>query len=62
MYGSVLPIFRDQTVFVVASGPSLADVDLEQLRGLNVIAINRSYEAVPWAEILYFSDARFFRC
>ncbi len=61
MYGSVIPIFKDQTVFVVASGPSLLEVDLEQLRGFPVIAINRGFEAIPWADMLYFSDLRFWR-
>jgi len=61
MYGQILRLWPEETVFVVASGPSLVDVDLEQLRGFPVIAVNRGFEAVPWAQFLYFSDARFFR-
>jgi hypothetical protein len=61
MYGRILRLWPEQTVFVVACGPSLASVDLELIRGFPVIAVNRSFEAVPWADILYFSDARFFR-
>lgn len=44
--------------YIVAGGPSVADIDLEQLRGRRVIVINSSVYAVPWADILYFGDWR----
>lgn len=44
--------------FIVAGGPSVADVDLEQLRGRRVIVINSSIHAVPWADVAYFGDWR----
>jgi hypothetical protein len=47
-----------ETVFIVAGGPSVRAVDLEQLRGRKVIAINSSVHAVPWADIVYFGDWR----
>jgi hypothetical protein len=47
-----------ETVFIVAGGPSVLGQDLEALRGRRVIAINSSVFAVPWADILYFGDWR----
>jgi len=47
-----------QTAFIVAGGPSVLRQDLELLRGRNVIAINSSIYAVPWAQFLYFGDFR----
>ena len=50
-----------ETAFIVAGGPSVANQNLELLRGRKVIAINSSYERVPWADILIFGDNRWFR-
>jgi len=47
-----------ETAFIVAGGPSVLDIDINVLRGRNVIAINSSIFAVPWAQYLYFGDAR----
>jgi hypothetical protein len=47
-----------ETVFIVGGGPSVLGQDLEALRGRRVIAINSSVYAVPWADILYFGDFR----
>jgi len=47
-----------ETVFIVGGGPSVLGQDLEALRGRRVIAINSSVYAVPWADILYFGDWR----
>jgi hypothetical protein len=48
----------EECCYIVAGGPSVADIDLEQLRGRRVIVINSSVYAVPWADILYFGDWR----
>ena len=47
-----------ETVFIVGGGPSVLGQDLNALRGRRVIAINSSVHAVPWADILYFADWR----
>ena len=47
-----------ETAFIVGGGPSVLNVDLEQLRGRRVIAINSSVFKVPWADFLYFGDWR----
>lgn len=52
-------IFLDRPVVVVAGGPSLKGFGWWRLSGLNVIAINRAYENVPGATMLWWSDAGF---
>jgi len=47
-----------ETVFVIGGGPSVLGQNLEALRGRRVIVINSSVFAVPWADILYFGDWR----
>lgn len=54
-------IFEGKTVFVVAGGPSLRGFNFRRLDGRNVIAINRGYEVLPEAQVLWWSDARFWR-
>jgi hypothetical protein len=48
--------------FIVGGGPSLLGFDFERLRGKGkVIAINRAFEFIPWADILFFMDHRFYK-
>lgn len=47
-----------ETVFILAGGPSVLEQNLELIRGRNVIAINSSIHAAPWAKFLYFGDWR----
>jgi hypothetical protein len=47
-----------ETVFIVGGGPSVLGQDLNRLRGRRVIAINSSVFKLPWADILYFGDFR----
>lgn len=56
-----LDMFRGQTVFVVAGGPSLMTFAWPALFGRAVCAINRAYEVCPGAQMLYWSDAIFWR-
>jgi hypothetical protein len=44
--------------YIIAGGPSVLGHDLEQLRGRRVIVINSSIHAVPWADVCYFGDWR----
>lgn len=50
-----------ETAFIVGGGPSVSKQPVDRLRGRRVIAINSSYELVPWADVLFFGDARWFR-
>ncbi len=53
-------IFQNQSVFLVGGGPSLKGFDWERLRGKNIIAINRAFEVLPWAQVLYWTDPEFY--
>ena len=53
-----LPEWEGLTCYIVAGGPSVAAQDLTVLRGRKIIAINSSYEKVPFAEFLFFGDSR----
>jgi hypothetical protein len=55
---SVTPEWQGQIAFLVGGGPSVLSQDLELLRGRHVIAINSSYQRVPFADILFFGDLR----
>lgn len=51
----------DPVFFVLASGPSMAQADVDAVRGRgHVIAINNQVFAAPWAEIHYVADASWF--
>ncbi len=54
-------IFEGQPVIICAGGPSLIGFDFSRLAGKNVIAINRSCEFVPGAQVLWWTDAKFWR-
>ncbi len=42
--------------YIVGGGPSLTKFDWKKLDGKFVIAINRAYEVLPDAQIIYFTD------
>jgi hypothetical protein len=54
----VAPEWNGESCFIVAGGPSVAALDLDGLAGRRVIAINSSWQRVPWAPLLFFGDAR----
>ena len=56
VYWQIQPEWIGQTAFIVGGGPSLCGIDLSILKGQRVIAINSSYQSVPFADFLLFSD------
>jgi hypothetical protein len=47
----------DETLFVLASGPSLLPEDIKLVRGKGkVIVTNTTFKAAPWADYLFFHD------
>lgn len=48
-----------EEIFIVGGGASLRFFEWDQLLCRRVIAVNRAYEVVPNAEVVYFSDLRF---
>lgn len=53
------PIFAGETVFVLASGPSLTPEICERIKGRSALAINSSCMLAPWAD-LYFTDSSWY--
>ena len=58
VYWTVEREWPGEIVYIIGGGPSVLGQDLERLRGQRVIVINSSVYAVPWADILFFGDWR----
>lgn len=63
-YWTPEPLFKGQTVFVVASGPSLTQEIAGRLKGRRVIVVNSSCTLMRWSDVhpldaplLYFTDS-----
>lgn len=55
------PDWGGKTVAIIASGPSLTKHQVRCVRGLPSIAVNTSWQAAPWAEVLYACDYRWWK-
>lgn len=54
--------WRGERAFIVGGGPSLRDFDFSRLRGQGrIIAVNRAFEFVPFADVMVSMDNRFYR-
>lgn len=51
------PIFKGETVFCLASGPSLTQEVADKVKGRRTIVVNTSCNLAPWSDILYFTDS-----
>jgi len=60
-YNKIEPIWDNETVYIVGGGPSLSDFDWKKLEGKKVIAINRAFQVLPNADVLYWTDSRFWK-
>lgn len=55
-------LWPGETFCCIASGPSLTPEDAAAVRGqARVIAVNSSYLAAPWADVLYACDDRWWQ-
>ncbi|RWO83163.1 MAG: hypothetical protein EOS18_06115 [Mesorhizobium sp.] len=61
MLWSVPRDWPGETVFVLASGPSVKQLDLSLLKGRRVIAVKSSWLHWPAADVLFFADGRWWR-
>ena len=61
MTGRITQQWDGETCFIVAGGPSVLSQPVSRLRGRRVIAINSSVRSVPFADLLFFGDARWWR-
>lgn len=59
MNWSVPPIWRGDTVAILASGPSMSQPVADRVRaaGLPAIVVNSTFRLAPWADMLYAADA-----
>lgn len=53
-------VFAGETVFCLASGPSLTQSVAEVVRGRRSIVVNSSCMLAPWADVLYFTDSSWY--
>jgi hypothetical protein len=53
-------LWKNDTAFIIAGGPSVADQDLSLLKGRRVIVVNSSYTVYPNADYLIFADQRWY--
>lgn len=59
---AIKPEWAGQTAAIFASGPSMSHDIADQCRGLRAIAINnQSFDCAPWADVIYGSDAKWWR-
>lgn len=58
-YWTVPRVWPGETVALLGGGASLTQADVDRLRGrCHVIAINDAFLLAPWADCLWFTDAR----
>lgn len=54
-------LFKGETVFCLASGPSLTQEVADRVRGKGlVVAVNSSVYLAPWADVMFFTDSGWF--
>lgn len=59
-YWTPSPIFMGQTVFCLASGPSLTPGVVDKVKGRRCIVVNSSCMLAPWADVLFFTDGSWY--
>lgn len=59
-YWSPEPLFKGETIFCLASGPSLTAEVCLRVRGRRSIAVNSSSVLAPWASVLFFTDSSWY--
>ena len=56
-FWSAPEMWRDETVFIIGGGPSLAEMDLSPIHSRPVIGVNNAYALGPWVDVIFFGDA-----
>lgn len=57
----ITPEWEGSTVFVACGGTSVTPTHIEMLRGQKIIVVNSMYTLIPWADMLFFADIRWWR-
>jgi|TARA_R110001592_G_scaffold359138_1_gene664994 hypothetical protein len=59
-YSTVKRQFVNQTIYIIGGGPSLKNFDFRTLSGKRTIAINKAVIHHTTADVLYWTDGRFY--
>ena len=59
-YTTIEKIFKDETIYIIGGGPSLKNFDFRKLIGSKTIAINKALLFHSQADVLYWTDSRFY--
>jgi hypothetical protein len=59
-YSTISKDFDGETVYIIGGGPSLKNFDFRSLAGSRTIAINKAILFNPQADVLYWTDVRFY--
>ena len=59
-YSTVPKLFPNETIYIIGGGPSLKNFDFRTLVGKKTIAINKAIIYHPTADVLYWTDGRFY--
>src|SRR5678816_4073362 len=55
-------LWPGSTIVCIASGPSLTQADVDDVRGkARVIVVNDNYQKAPWADVLYAADSEWWK-
>lgn len=52
-------LWPGETCFILGGGPSLEAVNIDQLQGRRVIAVNLAFMLAPWIDVMFFGDRVF---
>ena len=59
-YSVVLRKFEGETIYIIGGGPSLKNFNFAELKGCRTIAINKAVFFHQSADVLYWTDSRFY--
>jgi len=59
-YNSIPRKFEGETIYLIGGGPSLRDFNFNLLKGSKTIAINKAILFYPNADVLFWTDTRFY--
>ena len=60
IFWSPPPIFKGETIFILASGPSLTRECIDWVKGNRCIVVNSTIIYAPWVDVFYFTDSGVF--
>jgi hypothetical protein len=53
-------LWPDRTCFIIGGGPSVAQLDIDRLRGQRIIAVNNAFKLAPWIDCVFFGDRNWY--